>query len=94
MRWFQRLRGDLRDPVWMYLKAVLFGLIFLLSATLILLEAGSVKIVLLLALLAWSAARLYYFLFYVIEHYVDPNYRYAGVIDCLRYLYRARKRKS
>jgi len=40
----------------------------------------------LLAAIIWSAARLYYFMFYVIEKYVDPGYRFAGVFACVRYL--------
>jgi len=27
----------------------------------------------------WAFCRLYYFMFYVIEHYVDPGYRFAGL---------------
>jgi hypothetical protein len=29
----------------------------------------------------WSFARAYYFAFYVIEHYVDGSYRFAGLGD-------------
>jgi hypothetical protein len=29
----------------------------------------------------WCFARAYYFAFYVIEHYVDGSYRYAGLGD-------------
>lgn len=85
------LNPDLRNPKLIYLKAVLFGLIFLLSATAILFEAPSLKVAVLLALLAWSAARLYYFAFYVVEHYVDPHYRFKGILHFLQYLLRGRK---
>lgn len=36
----------------------------------------------------WSAARLYYFMFYVIERYVDEDYRFSGLFDFARYLLR------
>ena len=39
-----------------------------------------------LVLLIWSAARLYYFMFYVIENYVDNEYRFSGVYSFVCYL--------
>ena len=43
----------------------------------------------LLAVAVWSFARAYYFAFYVIEHYIDPSYRFAGLVSLLRYLARS-----
>ena len=80
--------ADLQNPRWMYLKAVLFLLIIAASAFLILLEHPDWRIAILLALLIWSSARLYYFMFYVIEKYADPEYKFAGVWDFVRYLWR------
>jgi hypothetical protein len=37
-----------------------------------------------LAILVWSSARLYYFLFYVLQTYVDPSLKYAGLWAMLR----------
>ena len=34
-----------------------------------------------LALTIWAFCRAYYFAFYVIEHYVDPGFKYAGLWD-------------
>ena len=36
------------------------------------------------AVLAWASARAYYFAFYVLERYVDPRLRYAGLLALLR----------
>ena len=33
----------------------------------------------------WASCRAYYFAFYVIQHYVDPSYRFSGLIDFFRY---------
>ncbi len=33
-------------------------------------------------------APAYYFAFYVIEHYVDPGYRFAGLWSFVRYVLR------
>ena len=48
-------------------------------------------IALLLAVAVWCFARFYYFAFYVIEHYVDPGYKFAGLWSFVRYLVRRRK---
>jgi hypothetical protein len=49
---------------------------------------------LLLIILGWSAARAYYFAFYVIERYVDPSFRYSGIISLLTYISRRRRPPS
>ena len=91
---FSRLSGDLTDPRWMYLKAALFLVIGLVSAALILAEAPQWKIAALLALAVWSFARCYYFAFYVIERYIDPNYKFAGLWSALVYVCRSRPNAS
>jgi uncharacterized membrane protein len=70
---------DLTNPGWIKFKGILFLLVGVLSALLLLLEQPSVKVALLLALSVWCFCRFYYFAFYVIEHYVDPAYRFAGL---------------
>ena len=82
--------GDLKNPRWIYLKGFLFLLILIASATLILVENFNLRQMLLVGLVVWSAARLYYFMFYVIEKYVDPHYRFAGIGSFLIYVCRRR----
>ena len=41
---------------------------------------------LLLALAIWAFCRAYYFAFYVIEHYIDPGFKFAGLWAMLRHL--------
>jgi hypothetical protein len=76
--------GDLRDPRLMYLKAILFLLIAAISSTLLLAEVFSIRNLVLLGLAVWSSCRAYYFLFYVLEHYVDPSLKYVGLWPMLR----------
>lgn len=83
--------GDLKDPRLMYLKGFLFLIIGLLAAAGILAENASWRTVLLLLLVIWSFCRLYYFMFYVIEKYIDADYRFAGITSFLLYLLRSRK---
>jgi len=84
--------ADLKDPRLMYLKGVLFLGIGLLSSGLILLLTGSWQVAVLLVLAIWSFCRLYYFMFYVIEHYIDGNFKFAGILSFLRYLLTPQKR--
>jgi len=77
---------DLSSPGWIKLKGVLFLILGLLSALLLWLERPTVKTGLLLALAIWCFCRFYYFAFYVIEKYVDPDYRFSGLLSFARYM--------
>ncbi len=84
--------GDLKNPKLIYLKGFLFLLIGLAASTLLLIEVPSLKVALLLVLAIWSFARAYYFAFYVIQHYVDDTYKFAGLWSFVRYLFRQQDR--
>ena len=81
---------DLTNVRLLYLKAALFLLGGVLAGGLILLEHPSLKVTALLALTVWCFARAYYFAFYVVQHYADPSYRFAGLVSFLRYVLRRR----
>ena len=57
----------------------------LLSAALLIFERPTLKVAALLILAVWSFCRCYYFAFYVIEHYIDPDYRFSGLLSVVRY---------
>ncbi len=76
---------DLDDPKWMYAKAALFLAILAFSCSLLFMEAPNWRTALLLSLVVWASARLYYFMFYVIERYIDPSYRFSGIGSALRF---------
>lgn len=86
--------GDLKDFRLIYLKGFLFLIAGLMGAVGILLEAPGVRTAFLLLVTVWSFCRLYYFMFYVIEKYVDSSYRFAGIHSFLFYLLRRRKEAS
>lgn len=89
--------GDLKDARLMYLKAVLFLVIGMLSVTGILVTYFSWQIALFLLLAIWSFCRLYYFCFYVIEKYIDPQFKFAGLYSAFVYFWkkgRAAKKHS
>jgi len=77
---------DLTSPIWIKLKGVLFLLLGLISATLLYMEQKSLRTALLLAVSIWCFCRFYYFAFYVIERYVDPGYRFSGLLSFVRYM--------
>ena len=77
---------DLVDPSLIKIKAILFLALGIFSAVLLVSERPTLKIALLLVVTVWSFCRLYYFAFYVIEKYLDPSYRFSGMLSCLRYL--------
>ena len=78
--------SDIRSPWLLYSKAGLFVVIGVMASALLLVEHPSFKVAFLLALAIWSFARAYYFAFYVIEHYVDRSYRFAGLWSFAMYL--------
>lgn len=79
---------DIKNTKLLWTKGVLFLLIGVVSSVLLLLESPSLKVGLLLVLAVWAFCRAYYFAFYVIEHYADPSYRFAGLISFIGYAYR------
>ena len=82
---------DLNDRRWMYLKAVLFLIIGISSAVIILMESRSFLIGFLLLLTVWGLCRAYYFAFYVIERYIEPGFKFSGLISLGCYLLRKRQ---
>ena len=85
---------DLSNPSWIKAKGFLFLVLGLLSATLLLFEHPAFKTALLVMVTVWSFCRFYYFMFYVIEHYVDPTYKFSGFLSFVRYWMRDQRRKS
>jgi hypothetical protein len=83
---------DLSDPRWIKLKGLLFLFMGLLSGGLLLVEQWTIRNGVLFLIAVWSFCRFYYFAFYVIEHYVDPAYRFSGLWSFARYLMRSNRR--
>jgi hypothetical protein len=84
--------ADLTKPKVIKMKGVLFLVAGALASALLLVESPTWRTAALLAIAIWSFCRFYYFAFYVIEHYVDPGYRFAGLGAFLRYCWQRRKK--
>jgi len=76
----------------MYLKAILLLGIGLLGSIILIVDHPSWRTAALLSVAIWGFCRAYYFAFYVIEHYIDGGYRFAGLVDFARYVAARRKR--
>jgi hypothetical protein len=83
---------DLTNPNWIKFKGLLFLLLGFSSAVLLILERPAFKVIVLLTISIWCFCRFYYFAFYVIEHYVDPAYRFSGLWSFAAYLWSQRRR--
>lgn len=84
---------DLKTSKAIWFKGVIFLLIAVISTVLLLLEMPTLRVALLLGLALWASCRAYYFAFYVIEHYVDPEFRFSGLGSFIVYAWRKRSRK-
>jgi hypothetical protein len=77
---------DLTSPFWIKLKGILFLIIGILSSVLLIIETWSWRVAIMLVIAIWCFCRFYYFAFYVIEHYVDPGFRFSGLWSFFGYL--------
>lgn len=84
--------GDLSNTRVICLKGGLFVAIGLMALGLILLEHPEWRTAVLLGICIWSFCRAYYFAFYVIQNYVDPSFRFAGLTSVAIYFLRRAKR--
>lgn len=82
---------ELTSARWIMIKGMLFLLLGLTAGTLVITEHPSLRIGALLVLAIWCFCRFYYFAFYVIEHYVDPSYKFSGLGSFARYMLRKQK---
>ncbi len=84
--------ADLENPKWMYAKAAMLLAIGAMAFFLLLLPQVIWAKVILQSVMIWAFARAYYFAFYVVEHYIDGDYRFSGLIDFFRYVLRERRK--
>ena len=87
-------RGDLKSGTLIVFKGFLFLCIIMIAGGLLFGRQPSARSMILLILLVWASARFYYFVFYVLEKYVDPSLRYAGIINLLAVLVRCGRSRS
>ena len=77
---------ELTNATLISIKAALFLVLGVLCSGLLISSHPSLKAAVLLAIASWSFCRFYYFCFYVIERYIDAEFRFSGIFDALRYV--------
>ncbi|QDV25101.1 hypothetical protein [Aureliella helgolandensis] len=77
--------SNLTSPRALWFKGLLFVVLGIMASTLLIVRMPDVTSLTLFLISIWAFCRAYYFAFYVIEHYVDPAFRFAGIIDFVRY---------
>jgi hypothetical protein len=77
---------DIKNPTILKLKGFLFLILGSLAAGLLIVKSPDWTTLTLLLIAIWAFSRFYYFAFYVLHHYADPNFRYSGLLNLVRYL--------
>lgn len=80
------LLEDIKQPALLWIKGALFLVLGAMAGGLLLAESSSARNAVLLAITIWAFCRAYYFVFYVIEKYADPKFRYRGLYSLARYI--------
>ena len=75
---------DIKSPRLLYFKGALMLATGLLASAVLIAEHPSIKTIVLLIVAIWGFCRAYYFAFYVIQNYIDPGFRYSGLIAFVR----------
>ena len=78
--------GDIKSKKLLYFKGFLFLFGCVISCGLLFAQSPSLKTAALILIAVFFAARFYYFMFYVIENYIDADYKFAGISSCIKYL--------
>jgi hypothetical protein len=73
--------SDIKSPRLLYLKGALMLITGVLASVLLMVSHPDLQTAALLVVALWGFCRAYYFAFYVVEHYIDPRYRYSGLIS-------------
>ena len=86
--------GDLKNRTVILAKGFLFILLGLIASAMLLFRVPDLSTAVLHVIAIWAFCRFYYFAFYVIEHYVDPGYRFAGLVSFLWFIVRSKSKPA
>jgi hypothetical protein len=83
--------ADLKNRRVIIFKGLLFLMLGIFAGTWLIASIFSFRNLFLLGVTIWAFCRAYYFVFYVLEHYVDGRYKYRGLFDAAKHLWRRPK---
>ena len=76
------------------LKFILFLIISIFGiSSMLILNKFNILFVFLLIITIWSCSRIYYFLFYVIHKFFDPQYKFSGLFHFISYIINRNRKK-
>lgn len=73
------------------LKGFMFMGLALGASAMLIAQHPTLETAFLVGVAVWASARFYYCAFYVIEHYVDHTYRFAGLFSFMMWFVRRRR---
>ena len=85
---------DLKSPKWIIFKGLLFLLLGVIASGFLLFLTARLDVLILLLISIWAFCRCYYFAFYVIQNYIDSNYKFDGLYSVVIYLLRRDKKRT
>ena len=87
----KRCANSIASKRLLYIKGALFVALGALAVAIALVRYPDWRLAGLMAIAIWAFCRAYYFAFYVIEHYVDHWYKFAGLAAFVRYCLERRR---
>ena len=86
--------ADLKSPNWIIFKGLLFLLLGIIAASFLIFLTARWDVLILLLISIWAFCRFYYFAFYVIQNYVDSDYKFDGLYSVVIYLIQRAKKRT
>ena len=83
--------GDIKSKKLILVKGFLFLGLGIFALAILALDTQSLRPMALALIAVWAFCRFYYFMFYCIEKYVDPSYKFAGIASFLVYFLKKRR---
>ncbi len=84
--------GDIKSKKLILIKGFLFLGLGIFALAILALDTQSLRPMALALIAVWAFCRFYYFMFYCIEKYVDPAYKFAGITSFIVYLLEKRRK--
>ena len=84
--------GDIKNKKLILVKGFLFLGLGIFALAILALDTQSLRPMALALIAVWAFCRFYYFMFYCIEKYVDPSYKFAGLTSFIVYFLNKRRK--
>jgi hypothetical protein len=83
--------GDIKSSRLLYIKAFLFLSLGLGSAACLIMRQPDWQTIFLVLAAVWGFSRFYFFAFYVLENYIDDDYKFSSLSHFFVYIMRKKK---